>query len=183
MFSRSTTISAESILNRAGIVSSIRIPKNIFPISATLTAFYMMCLEFIVLAVFMAGLKFVPPTTIVFFPVLILLLFILCLGISIPLSILNIHYRDVRSIWTIIIQAAFFLTPIFYKLEFLPENIRNIIQFSPLTQIVNMSHQVILENKLPDLYWFLYLVISISAIFLIGMVIYKKYELNVVERL
>jgi len=131
----------------------------------------------------MIAFQFTPTLTILFLPVLLILLFFLGLGLAIPLSVLNVHYRDVRSIWTIVLQGSFFLTPIFYKLEFLPEPIRNIVQFSPLAQLVKMSHEVVLENKLPDPTWFLYTVFSVFAIFMIGILVYKKYKVNLVERL
>lgn len=182
-FSRSTGMGIDSILGRAGVVSSINISRIIFPLASSITSLYMMAFEFLILFGFMIAFQFTPTLTILFLPVLLILLFILGLGLAIPLSVLNVHYRDVRSIWTIVLQAAFFLTPIFYKLDFLPEPIRQVVQFSPLAQIVKMSHEVVLENKLPDPAWFLYTVFSIFAIFMIGILVYKKYKVNLVERL
>ena len=183
MFSRGTITGIESLLARTGVISSIKISKGIFPFSANLTSFYMMCLEFVILFIFMVVLGFVPPITIIFLPILLVILFSLSFGLSLPLSVLNVHYRDIRSIWTIVVQAAFFLTPIFYKLEFLPEQVQQVVQFSPLTQIVVMSHQVVLENQLPDPFWFSYLVFSVLAIFLVGLYIHKKFSVNLVEKL
>jgi len=51
MFSRGSSTGIESLLARAGVISSIKISKSIFPFSANLTSFYMMCLEFVVLAI------------------------------------------------------------------------------------------------------------------------------------
>lgn len=183
MYTRATSMGVESILSRGGIVSSINVPHIIFPVSSSLTALIMMGFEFIIFFVFLIGFQFIPSPTILVLPFLVLLVFILSLGLAIPLSVLNIHYRDVRSIWTIVVQATFFLTPIFYKLEFLPEIIRQYIQFSPLVQIVEMTHQVVLENKLPDPFWLSYTVIVVVSVFIVGLLIYKKFDKDIIEKL
>lgn len=183
LYSRVTAMGMESILIRSGVVSSVNIPKVIFPIAASLTALYMMIFEFVVFFMFMVFFQYLPPLTILFLPVVIFLVFVLSLGIAIPFSVLNVHYRDIRSIWTIILQATFFMTPIFYKLEFLPQEIKQFLQYSPLVQLVEMSHLVVLENRLPDPFWLFYTVVSVVVIFLAGLLIYKKFSKNVVERL
>ena len=183
LYSRATTSGMESILIRQGIISSVSIPKIVFPIAASLTALYMMSFEFVIFFVFMGFFQYIPPLTILFLPIVIFLVFVLSLGIAIPFSVLNVHYRDIRSIWTIILQATFFMTPIFYKLEFLPQEISQFLQYSPLVQLVEMSHLVALENKLPDPFWLLYTLVSVTTIFLVGLLIYKKFSKNIVEKL
>ena len=120
--------------------------------------------EFAILAIFMIAFQFIPSTTIMFFPVLLGLLFLLVLGISIPLSVLNVHYRDLRSVWTIVLQAAFFLNPVIYTLDILPESVANVLEYSPLAQLITMIRDVILYEQLPDLFWFLYVTCTVSAI-------------------
>ena len=183
LYSRTTTMGMESILNRAGVVSNVSIPRIIFPISSSLTASYMMLIEFIVFFGFMVVFQYMPSQTILFLPIIVLLVYVLGLGLAIPFSVLNVRYRDIRSIWTIVIQASFFLTPIFYKLDFLPDLIRQFIQFSPLAQLVEMAHLVVLDNKLPDPFWFTYTVLSVTSIFVIGVLLYKKFNKNLVERI
>ena len=143
----------------------------------------MMLFEFIVFFGFLIVFQYMPPITILFLPIIVLLVYVLSLGIAISFSVLNVRYRDIRSIWTIILQASFFLTPIFYKLDFLPEIIRQFIQFSPLVQLVEMAHIVVLENKLPDPFWFTYTVLSVVSIFVIGLLLYKKFNQNLVAQL
>lgn len=182
MFSRATSMGSESILAKGGILSSVRIPTVAFPISSTLTALYMMGFEFMILSVFMIVYHFMPPITILFLPILLVLLFVLGLALAIPFSVLNVHYRDLRSIWAIILQAAFFLTPVVYKLDFLPKDIQMVLQYSPLVQLVNMIRGVTLEGNMPDMNWFLYTVAIILSILTVGMLIFKRYKANLVEK-
>ena len=182
MFSRTTSMGLDSVLIRAGMISSIKLPVIIFPIASTLTSFYMVIFEFIILAIFMIIFQFIPPMTIVILPALLGLLILLGLGISIPLSVLNIHYRDLRSIWTIVLQAAFFLNPVIYTLDILPESISNILQYSPLAQLITMIRDVTLYGQIPNVFWLSYVVGAISCILVLGLVIFKHYRTNLVER-
>lgn len=183
MFSRATVGGMESIIARGGVITSIRIPRVIFPISSSMTALYMMGFEFVIFGGFMIAYRFIPPITALFFPVLLFLLFILSVGIAMPLSVINVHYRDARAIWTIVLQALFFLTPVFYKLTFLPNVVQKVVELSPLAQIIEMSRGVVLDDKLPDPSWFLYVVVITCSIFILGLMLFKKYQKNLVERL
>ena len=107
--------------------------------------------------------------------------FVFVLGVSLGLSVLNVKFKDVEFIWGIVLHAGFFLTPIFYRFDFLPEFVQNILQFSPMVQIVTMAHHVTLYGTLPSLNSVLYAVGSISIITVIGYVIFRKMQLRIVE--
>lgn len=182
MFSRTTSMGLESLLSRVGIISSIKLPLTLFPISSTLTSFYMTLAEFVVLSILMIAFQFVPPITILILPLFLFLFVLLGLGISIPLSALIVHYRDLRSIWTIVLQAAFFLNPVVYELNTLPPSISGILQYNPLAQLMTMTRGVIIYGQLPDPFWFLYVLVVIAAILIIGLMIFRYYRTYLVEK-
>ena len=78
-------------------------------------------------------------------------------------------------------SAGFFLTPIFYQFDMLPEAIRNVLQFSPMVQIVTMAHHVVLYGTLQSVNTILYAVGSIPAITVIGYLIFRKYQARIAE--
>lgn len=182
-FTRGTEISLNSITSRSPIVTQIYFPREILAISSTLTAFMMMCFEFIVFGIFMVVFRFIPPYTIILLPLVLLLEFLLVLGLSFPLSVLNVRYRDMQFIWKVVLQAGFFVTPIFYKIDILPEAIRKVLVFSPLTQIFNMAHDVTIFNKIPSVSSVEISIIMTLAIFIVGYSIFKKVQKRTMEDL
>ena len=143
-----------------------------------------MCVSFICMffyVYFMVVLDFVPTVTILVLPLILGLEFLLILGIALPLSVLNVKYKATEFIWLVIVQAAFFLTPIFYQFDMLPNYVQSILQFSPVVQIVTMSHHVVLYGILPPVNSILYAVFSISVITAIGYLIFRKYQAKIVE--
>ena len=182
-FKNGTTIALQSLSNRSSLITQIYFPRSIPAISSTLTASIMLVVELSVLGAFMVYFQFTPSLTILYLIPIYMLAFIFVLGVALGLSVLNVKFRDLEFIWTIILQAGFFLTPIFYEFEMLPESVRNILQLSPVVQIVEMVHHVALYGTLPSLNSILYSVGSVFGILGIGYLIFKKYQARIVEEL
>ena len=180
-FKNGTVFALNSLTNRSALMTQIYFPRSIPAMSAGITASIMLILELVVLAIFIVIFQFAPPITVLLLPLVLGLLFLLVLGIALPLSVLNVKYKDTEFIWMIIVHAGFFLTPIFYQFDMMPTQVQNVLQFSPMVQIVTMAHHVVLYGTLPSINTILYAVGSISAITAIGYLIFRKYQAKIVE--
>lgn len=183
MFARGTQTGLNSILSRSSILTQIYLPREIPSLSSALTALFMLCFEIMAFAVFLVIFQFIPPTTVLLLPLVVCLEFILVVGISLPLSVLNVRYRDIQFIWTVVLQVGFFLTPIFYKSDILPSKIQEILYFVPMVRIIDMTHDLVLYNKIPNNESLLSCFIIVLAIFGIGYAIFRKMEPKIIEEL
>jgi len=181
MVVRGTTMSVNSIVTRGGLLTQLYLPRSIFATSSTVTAIIMLGFELIVFVIFMAAFQFVPPITILFFPLVLVMMFVLVLGLSLPLSVLNVYYRDVQFIWGIVVHAGFFIVPIFYTLDMLPENIKKLVLLNPMAQLIEMAHNVTLYGLLPSFQNLSYTIGVILAIFFVGYMIFRKMKDRIVE--
>lgn len=150
-FTRGTNMGVSSILNRTRVVSKIYFPREILPISSTITSFLMLLFEFLIFLAFVLAFKFVPPLTIGLLPLPVALEFMLVLGISLALSALNVYYRDIQYIWGVVSYAGFFLSPVFYNLSMFPAGIQSLILLNPMAQILEIAHNATLYGTLPTL--------------------------------
>ena len=182
-FKNGTTFALNSLTNRASLITQIYFPRSIPAISSAITASIMLAIEVGILLVFMIGFQFVPPITILLLPLILGLQFILVVGVCLPLSVLNVKFKDTEFIWGVVLSAGFFLTPIFYQFDMLPEYLQNILQFSPMVQILTMAHHVVLYGMLPTVNSILYAVGSISVITVIGYLIFRKFQAQMVEEM
>lgn len=183
MFSRSTTMGTTSLKDKSAIISKIYFPREVIVISSCLTAFIMMGFEFIAFGVFMAIFGFVPPITMIYLPLLLVDLFVLSIGISFLLSILNVYFKDIIFIWQILLQVGFFITPIIYNLNNFPANIQKILELNPIATIIDVAHNIVLYNTLPTPTASLYIVGSTAIIFVIGYVVFRLKDKMIVEML
>ena len=180
-FQNGTTIALNSLTNRSATITQIYFPRSIPGLSAGITSAIMLVCELAVFGIFMVSFQFIPPITILLLPLVLALELLLVFGIALPLSVLNVKFKDTEFLWQVVVSAGFFLTPIFYQFDMLPETIRNVLQFSPMVQIVTMAHHVVLYGMLPSVNTVLYAVGSISTITVIGYLIFRKYQARIAE--
>lgn len=182
-FSRGTNMAANSLLSRAALIQKIYFRREILVISSVLTSFFMMIFEFCAFAVFMIIFGVTPPVLIVLLPLVLVMLFTLTLGISFFLSSLNVYYRDAQYIWSVIIQAGFFLTPIFYKLDVFPSNIRSLLHLNPMVGIIEISRALVIHTQMPDMHIILTTLTITGIVFIFGYVAFRKLNYRLVEEL
>ena len=182
-FSRATTTGINSFLGRAGVITQIYFPREILPISACVTALLILGIEFGVFIAFLAVFQFVPPATAVILPGVVGLLFALTLGISLLLSVLNVRFRDIQSMWGIVTYAGFFVTPIIYRIDVFPEEVQRILLISPVTQIMEMAHQAVLFGELPAAGNVAYTVLVTFGILAAGYLVFRRYQFKATEEI
>jgi lipopolysaccharide transport system permease protein len=180
-FSRSTLSSMMSFVSMRELLSKVYFPREILPISTNITTFIMMSFDLCAFGVFLVLFNFLPPWTVVFFPILLIILFILTLGLSFILSVANVYFRDLEHIWGIVLQAGFFLCPIFLSMDVYPPQIRHVLVFNPMTLMIDMAHNIVLYGHLPSLGAFGYLAVVSIAILGLGYTFFRKFESKAIE--
>lgn len=183
MFSRSTSMGLSSLLDRSHLIQKIYFPREIVVISSCLTAFIMMLFEFSAFVFFLVILQFIPPATALLFPLILVDLFLLSLGISFILSVSAVYFRDIKFIWQVVLQAGFFLTPIIYQLDMFPKHIQEILSINPLVTILDVSHDLVLYNIMPSLSSVLYIIGTTFLFLLTGFILFKIKSDKIVEEL
>ena len=182
-YKNATNIALASLSNRSSLITQIYFPRSIPAISSCITASIMLLVELSILGVFMAVLGFTPPITIIYLIPIYILGFVFVIGLSLGLSVLNVKFKDIEFIWGIILHAGFFLTPIFYRFDFLPQYVRDILMLSPVVQLVTMTHHVAIYGTLPSINSILYTIGSIFIILGIGYLIFRRYQARIVEEM
>jgi lipopolysaccharide transport system permease protein len=180
-FSRTTTSSMMSFVSRRDLLSKVYFPREILPIATNITSFIMMCFDLCAFAVFVVLFNFIPPWTIIFLPILLILLFIMTLGLSFMLSVGNVYFRDLEHIWGIALQAGFFLAPVFLSMDVYPPALRHLIVFIPISLMIDMAHNIVIYGHLPSIGAFVYLAVSSLVILGLGYITFKKFESRAIE--
>jgi lipopolysaccharide transport system permease protein len=107
-------------------------------------------------------------------------LLIVC-GISLAGSVLFLRYRDLNQVWEVVTQAGFFIAPIIYPLEILPERFHFYLYLWPPTSIIQFSRQVLVRHELPTLRAHMLLAVMAGVIFTVGVIAYRRFGPRAVE--
>ena len=138
-FTECTSQGIQAIVSRGDLLRKISFPKYIVVVSATLTAVINMLINLVVVIIF-ALLNGVAPSwgwLLVFIP--LLGLYLLSLGIAFLLGSINVKYRDITSIWDVLVQALFYAVPIIYPISMVAsssEVAAKVILLNPISQCI-----------------------------------------------
>lgn len=138
-FTECTAQGIQAIVNRGDLLRKISFPKYIVVVSATLTAVINMLINVGVIIIF-ALINHVEfsPTCLLIIPA-ILELYILSLGIAFLLGSINVKYRDITSIWDVLVQALFYAVPIIYPISMVADTsaiAAKVILLNPISQAI-----------------------------------------------
>lgn len=185
-FSEATGQGMESIVNRGDLIRKINLPKYIIVLSATISALINLCLNLVIVAVFMVVNGVELHVSALLLPVYIVEIYVLALGLAYFLSALNVKYRDTSHIWEIIMQAAFYATPVIYTLSIVIEKSElaaKLLLMNPVAQAIQDARYALITKQTVtpttlftnDLYPLIPLAL-VAAIFVIGVLYFKKHS-------
>jgi ABC-2 type transport system permease protein len=151
-------------------------------ISSSLSAVISLLLNVIVIAIFMVLNHVAVSLGDLWFPLVILELYVFGIGIAFFLSAAFVKYRDVTYIWEVTCQALFYLTPLLYPVAKLHWPIvREILFSSPLSQTVQsaryaiVTHQTYTINQAFHSFWPRLIPFAILImVFIVGISYFRK---------
>jgi ABC-2 type transport system permease protein len=182
-FAEMTSLSLGSIVGRGDLIRKIRIPRWIIVLSSSVTAVINLCLNLVVVFVFLL-LNHVDITkSIVLLPLILIQLYLFSLGISLILATAFVKYRDVTHIWEVSLQGLFYLTPILYPLSIISRPLfQKILLISPVASSIQSARYVVVTKESLTIVqvfagaWALIIPAIITSITLVIGVLYFKKE-------
>ena len=180
-FINSICESTTSMKQNIGMLNQFIIPRETIPISIVLANFANFLFGFIVMLPI-----FVIFNTEIFkylwlLPLIMFLHFTFALGVSIFFSIVNVYFRDLSQLLNVGVMLWFWLTPIFYSLEMVPQNYRWIIIVNPGTCYVDIYRALLYRASSGSIYmWALAIGFALVSI-ITGYALFIKKEANILK--
>jgi lipopolysaccharide transport system permease protein len=166
-FSIGTMSALNSIVGRPSLVTKIYIPRQILTLSTVLSSLISSMLEFIVLIPILIILGAGLQITILLFPVVQVLFFFIIYGLALLLASTYVYFRDLNQIWDVLLQLGMFLSPIVYPLSIIPDKYVFFYMLNPITRIIGMYRDILLNGTVPALSDFA--IVLASALILLGL--------------
>jgi ABC-2 type transport system permease protein len=136
LFQEATQNSVTSVVAQEGVVRKTQFPRLVIPLSTVLTCAFNLCLNLIIVFLFILFWGVSPTWTWLLFPFAVGALFVLTATLSMLLSVLYVRFRDVAIIWIVLAQVLFYGTPVLYPIEKLEDpTIEHLLMINPLAVI------------------------------------------------
>lgn len=145
-FSSALVNAGNSLLGNRDLITKVYFPRAILPASTVLSGLVDFLIATLVLVGLMVYYEVRPAWGLAVWPLAVLTLVVLALGLGMLLSALNVRFRDVKYALPFGVQLLLFLTPIIYPSSIVPERFRSLLALNPLTGIIEACRASLLPG-------------------------------------
>ena len=182
-FSTATSRTSFTMIENGNIIKKVYFPREILPLSVVTSEAINFIISTIIILVFVLAYGMGLSKYIIFYPLILLVQYFLLIGISFIVSSVTVYFRDLQHFIGIALQLLFYATPIVYAPDSIPQNFQWILQFNPMTYIINGYRDIFYYQQMPD-FASLGLVLLISiALTIVGYLIFKKLQKRFAEEM
>ncbi len=173
-FSQSTSAVINTLAWGGDFLRRIYVPRSVFAISGIGTGMVNLLLALVPLTIVMlvVGLKI--NWTILLVPIPMLLLAGFALGVGLLISSLAMYFPDIVEMYSIILMAWMYLTPILYPFDILPDTMKQLMSLNPMYWFIGLFRRIIYEGQTPILDHLIIMAILSLGTLLIGWFVFTR---------
>ncbi len=109
--------------------------------------------------------------------------YVFALGLALLLSAVEVYFRDIEHIVSVLMMIWMYVTPMFYSIEIIPEKFLKFFYCNPMLYIISMYQQILYYKVAPDLTYMLRGLLFAISFFIIGSIVFKVLEKRFAEEL
>ena len=178
--SQAMTSSSQSLLQGSNMLGKIYFPRLIFPVTPVLAKLVDFGISIFIIVCIMVYYRVAPTWNLLFFPVFLLMMMSIPLGMGLWLSSLAIRFRDIRQVMPFFIQMLMYSAPIVYSASSISENYRIIYSLNPIVGVMEGYRACLLGTPMPWLYIWPGMLTAVILL-ISGAVYFKRMERIVVD--
>ena len=182
-FSRSTSEGSNSMVSNSYLLTKVYFPRALLPLVPIFAA----SVDFFFASIFMLVVSFARGASLAWsvflLPLIALATGLMAYGIALTLAPINALYRDVGIALPFLIQTLLFLTPIAYPASIIPERYLWLLDFHPLATMVSLMRWSVFGVAPPSYLALTVLVAAIVAFLCLGLLVMRRLEGTLVDRI
>lgn len=164
-----------SLTGNSSLVTKIKFPRLVFPLSSVLTSLFDMAIAIPVLVLLLIFGGVHPTWVSSWAPLLLLVLVLFTAGLCTLAAAANLFFRDVKYLVEVVLTFAIFFTPVLYDAA-LAGKWRWVLMLNPVAPVLEGLNAAIVHGRNPDPTWFGYSAIISLILFWLGLVVFRRLE-------
>ncbi|UZP03132.1 ABC transporter permease [Clostridium botulinum] len=176
-FSQSTNQCMNSITGKSSLIKKIYVPKYLYPLSRVISTFIIFLISLIPLIIIMILTKVKISIMFMFILYPLICLLLLSLGWGLILATVNVFFRDMQHLYSVVLLIIMYASAIFYSADIINSKYVKILNLNPIYPIINVFRDCILYGRITNMEsWILSSVYAIIAVIIGLIVFYKKQD-------
>ena len=180
---------SDTFKRNAAIFGKVYFPRLIMPLSVVLSNLLKLGIQLLIFISFyiyylIIGKELVFNFYVFLFPILVILMGILGLGLGMIISSLVTKYRDLSFLIGFGVQLLMYVSAVMYPIALLKVKLPNygwLVEYNPLAYIIETSRFMLLNEGSVSLFGILYTVGITVVVFFIGLLIFNKTEKSFID--
>ena len=153
-FAQTTNDAMQTLIWGSSLIKRIYIPRTIFAVTVVGNGIINFILAIVPLTIIMIGFHQPIKPSMILLPVAILIMSLFTLGFSLFISTLAVFFVDVVDMYSVLLSAWFYLTPIIYPFSIVPASLAIYLKLNPLFPLVNLFRTIIYSGEVPSIFAF-----------------------------
>ncbi len=182
LMSEATNGGLNSIIGAASLLKKVKIDRWVFPVQKVFSAVVNFLFSLIAVAVVMAFFRIMPTYHMVWMLYAIATLMVFCIGIGMLIGALAVFFRDMLHLWSVLLTAWTYLTPIFWSLKLLTDNpevpsfVLAVVKINPMFNYLEVMRSAIVYQSTPSRMCLLLCAVWAVIALIAGILVFKKTE-------
>jgi len=181
-FSSGLLAASTTLLAQRHLVYKARFPTIVLPLVAVAVPLVDVAMAIPVLLAMLliqGGLEW----SVLLLPPLLLVQLVLTCGLAWFAAALTVYLRDVPQLVNVALTILFYLTPVFYSTDRIPQEYRWIIQLNPMTTLIESYRAVLLGDRFPPTGHFVAVAVAGVLIAVAGLLCFRRLSGGFVDEL
>lgn len=152
VMSDSTSQALSSIIQASSLLKKVKVHRFVFPVQKVLFSLVNFAFSLIAVAIVMLWFHVVPTWHLLLLPVCLILLMFFCMGVGLLLSAATVFFRDVMHLWSVVLTAWTYFTPIFWTTDYIlkmPHILRVLMYVNPMYNYLQFMRDIFLFQTCP----------------------------------
>ncbi len=180
---------SDTFKKNANIFGKVYFPRIIMPLSIVISNLLKFGIQFLIFIIFYCyyvyqGMEFRLTSISLLFPLLIVLMGFLGLGLGMIISSMVTKYRDLSFLVSFGVQLLMYISAVMYPMNLLKEKLPSLgwlISYNPLAYVIESSRYLLLKEGTISAFGMVYTVIITFVIVLLGLLIFNKTEKSFID--
>lgn len=152
VMSDSTSQALSSIIQASSLLKKVKVHRFVFPVQKVLFSLVNFAFSLIAVAIVMLWFHVIPTWHLLLLPVCLILLMFFCMGVGLLLSAATVFFRDVMHLWSVVLTAWTYFTPIFWTTDYIlkmPHILRVLMYANPMYNYLQFMRDIFLFQTCP----------------------------------
>lgn len=180
---------SDTFKKNASIFGKVYFPRLIVPLSIVISNLVKFGIQFLIFVLFYTfyafrGMEVELSLSTLFFPLLVVIMGVLGLGLGMIISSMVTKYRDLTFLVGFGVQLLMYVSAVMYPMSLLKEKLPQfgwLIEYNPLAYIIETARYMLLHEGNISIWGLIYTTVITAITFLVGLLIFNKTEKSFID--